>query len=161
MGAVRHRCGLALIAVVLPFGPAAATTSTTTFLLTMAVQATCTVSASPLAFGSYSGVQIDSTATITATCTNTTPYYINCDGGLNYGAGFYPRMHGSDGTLINYYAYRDAARTQNWGNTYNADGVSATGSGTPQNFTLYGRVAGGQYGTPGSYTDTLTITVTY
>ena len=160
-----RRC--ACLAAVLALGQAvacaaaSAATSTTTFLVTLAVQPSCTVSATALAFGTYSGAQIDRTATINATCTSTTPYYINCSDGLHYGADFVPRMIGPGGALLGYTPYRDAARTLRWGNTYNSDGVAATGSGTAQSFTLYGRVAANQFGTPGSYADTLTITVTY
>ena len=42
----------------------AANTATTTFSVTATVQATCLVSANTLAFGTYSGVQLDGTTTV-------------------------------------------------------------------------------------------------
>ena len=50
--------------------PAMSATATTTFAVTATVQATCQISATSLAFGTYTGTQIDTTSTITATCTN-------------------------------------------------------------------------------------------
>jgi spore coat protein U-like protein len=39
--------------------------------------------------------------------------------------------------------------------------VSATGNGADQTFTIYGRVPAQTTPAPGTYTDTVTVTVTY
>jgi spore coat protein U-like protein len=49
----------------------------------------------------------------------------------------------------------------NWGNTVGTDTVAGTGNGAAQALTVYGQIAAGLYVTPGSYTDTITATVTY
>ena len=63
--------------VALGFAPtsAFATTSVpTTFTVTATVQATCIISAGSLGFGTYTGVVLSSSSTVSVTCTNTTPY---------------------------------------------------------------------------------------
>ena len=39
--------------------------------------------------------------------------------------------------------------------------VSGTGNGSAQAITVYGQIPAAQYVTPGSYTDTITVSVTY
>lgn len=149
------------LVVSLQSAPSKATTASATFAVTANVQATCLVSAGALAFGIYSGMPINSTATITVTCTNGTPYYVNIGNGLHQDANFYPRMIGPAGQFASYRFYQDAARTIGWRNTYNLDGRNGTGNGSAQLLTAYGQLIGGQFVTPGSYTDTVTVTVTF
>jgi spore coat protein U-like protein len=146
------------------FSPSAvlAATATTTFQVSATVAATCVLSATNLAFGSYSGVQSDITSTVTATCTNTTPYTIGLSAGASTGALVTTRaMTGPAGALLNYSMFRDSARSLNWGNTAPTDTVGGTGNGSGQALTVYGRIAAGQYVAPGAYTDTITATVTF
>jgi spore coat protein U-like protein len=65
-------------------------------------------------------------------------------------------MTGTGGALLNYGLYSDAGRSANFATT-----ASITGNGSTQPITLYGLVPAGQYVAPGSYTDTITATVTY
>lgn len=142
--------------------PTAAATSTATFQVTAAVAATCVISATNLAFGTYSGVQTDSTSTLSATCTNTTPYTVGLSVGAATGATATARsMTGPSAALLGYALYRDAARTLNWGFTAGTDTLGGTGSGAAQTLTVYGRVPAGQYVAPGAYTDTITATITF
>ena len=48
-----------------------------------------------------------------------------------------------------------------WGNTVGTDTVSATGSGASQAYTVYGRVPMQTTPAAATYTDTITVTVTY
>jgi spore coat protein U-like protein len=138
------------------------TTATTSFAITATIQATCTVSATPLAFGTYAGVLINSTSTISATCTNTTPYKVGLNAGTATGATVANRsMTGPSASLLHYHLYSDSGHTINWGNTVGTDTVSMTGSGVAQTLTVYGQVPAGQFVTPGSYSDTITVTLTY
>lgn len=142
--------------------PAAAATSTASFQVTATVAATCVISATNLAFGTYAGVQTDSTSTLSATCTNTTPYTVGLSVGAATGATATARsMTGPSAALLGYALYRDSARTLNWGFTAGTDTVGGTGSGAEQTLTVYGRVAAGQYVAPGAYTDTITATITF
>ena len=111
--------------------PTIAATTTTTFNVTATVVATCQVSATPLAFGNYSGALTNNTSTITATCTNTSPYNIGLNAGTATGATVTARkMTGPAAALLNYNLYSNAGMTTNWGNTVGTDTVTGTGSGT-------------------------------
>jgi spore coat protein U-like protein len=149
---------LAMLAVSLP---AAAATATSSVGVSANVVATCLNTATPMAFGTYTGVVASGTATITVTCTNTTPYTVSLSAGLGSGATVTARKMTGGAVLLNYFLYRDAAYTQNWGTTPGTDTVGGNGSGAGVVLTVYGQVAAGQFVTPGTYTDTVTATVTY
>jgi spore coat protein U-like protein len=141
-----------------PLSAVAATPATTTFAVTATVQATCVVSATGVAFGTYTGVVVNTiSSTVTVQCTNTTPYTVGLNQGAASGASVTNRsMTGTGGALLNYGLYSDAGRSANFATT-----ASITGNGSTQPITVYGLVPAGQYVAPGSYTDTITATVTY
>lgn len=142
--------------------PAAASTATATFLVSTSVAATCTVSTTPLSFGSYTGVLSQATASGTFTCTNTTPYNVGLSAGLAAGATVTSRkMTGPAGALLSYSLFSDSGRTVNWGVTINTDTVAMVANGLGQTLTVYGQIPAGQYFAPGTYSDTVTVTVTY
>jgi spore coat protein U-like protein len=141
---------------------AVAATVTTTFGVTATVQATCLVSATPLAFGTYTGAVATSTSAVSVTCTNTTSYNVGLSAGLATGASVTTRqMTGPASALLGYALFSDPARTVNWGNTIGTDTVTGTGNGVAQAITVYGQATAGQFVAPGAYTDTITATVTY
>lgn len=153
---------LAMLALGSPFGQVEAATATTTFSVTATVTATCLISATSLAFGSYTGALATATATVSVTCTNTTPYNVGLDPGTSSGATATARkMTGPSGALLGYGLYQDSAHSIVWGNTVGTNTVTGTGNGSAQALTVYGQVPAGQYVTPGAYTDTITATVTY
>lgn len=157
----RASLGLAAFAVVCAPDAARAAAAAATFTVTANVVATCHVSVSDLAFGIYVGVTIDSTATLTVTCTESTPYYVNVGDGSHRDASNYPRMIGRDGALLSYRLFQNVGRTVGWRNTYNLDGQSGIGSGGVQTLTLYGRFLPDQSAIPGSYSDAVVVQVTY
>lgn len=133
---------------------------TTTFTVTSSITKNCTVSAANLNFGSTLNLaaDVDSTSTINVTCTNTTPYTIGLDAGTGSGATLTNRKMTFSGNTINYSLFTNTGRTTNWGSAT----ASGTGSGVSQPYTVYGRVFGGQpLPNPGTYTDTITVTVTF
>jgi spore coat protein U-like protein len=67
----------------------------------------------------------------------------------------------SGGVTVNYSLYSDSGRATNWGNTVGTDTVSSTGTGALQSFTVYGQVPAQTTPAPATYTDTITVTVTY
>jgi spore coat protein U-like protein len=148
-------------------GGAHAAVATTTFSVTASVAANCTVAASNLAFGAFTGVDITTpTSTIGVNCTGTTPYSIDLDVGSG-GGSFVNRAlaNGTGGTLI-YNLYTTAARTVVWGDDSGAtDVVTGTGSGmaTTNNHTVYGALlaAGNTNAQAGNYSSTINVTVTY
>jgi spore coat protein U-like protein len=142
--------------------PAIAATATTTFAVTATVQATCLVSATALAFGTYTGVLVNATSTVSVTCTNTTPYNVGLNVGLATGATVTTRkMTGPASAVLAYGMYQDSAHSVNWGQTISTDTVTGTGNGSAQAITVYGQTAAAQYVAPGAYSDTITATVTY
>jgi len=154
--------GIALAALSVSSLPVLTATANTTFNVTATVQATCLISASNLGFGTYTGTLIDLTTTVSVTCTNSTAYNVGLNAGTAAGATVTTRaMSGPGGATLDYALYQDAGHTTNWGNTVGTDTKSGTGSGSAQSFTVYGRLTAGQYPSPGSYSDTITATITY
>jgi spore coat protein U-like protein len=141
-----------------------AATATTSFTVSVTIAATCTInSASALNFGNQGilSTNVDQTSTIQVTCTNSTPYNIGLDAGTGTGATVTTRKLTSGGATVNYTLYSDTGRTTVWGNTVGTDTVAATGNGTGQNYTVYGRIPVQTTPAPGTYSDTITVTVTY
>jgi spore coat protein U-like protein len=141
-----------------------AATTTSTFTVQVSITATCTInSASTLNFGTQGilSTNVDQTSTIAVTCSNTTPYNIGLDAGTGSGATVAVRKLTSGGATVNYSLYSDAGRATVWGNTVGTDTVAGTGNGSSQNFTVYGRIPTQTTPAPGTYNDTITVTVTY
>jgi spore coat protein U-like protein len=141
-----------------------AATATSTFTVQMTVTSSCVInSASTLNFGSQGVLvaNVDNTSTLQVQCTNTTPYNIGLDAGQGTGATVAVRKMTNGASTINYSLYSDSGRTTVWGNTVGTNTIAGTGSGGSQSYTVYGRVP--PQTTPGAatYTDTITVTVTY
>ena len=116
------------------------------------------MSATDLDFGTVGllNANIDSTSQITVRCTFKLPYKIKLLGPNN---PLNRKMsNGSD--QITYGTYQDAARTQPWGR-FNSNDVDDTGTGYDQHFTVYGRVPPQSTPPAGTYTDTITVRVTF
>ncbi|MGR9116062.1 MAG: Csu type fimbrial protein [Gammaproteobacteria bacterium] len=139
-------------------------TTTTTFQVTATINDTCVVSATDLAFGVFDPTATsDNTSTITVTCTQGTSYSIGLNAGTTSGATVTTRQMSDGGTgLLDYSLFSDAARTVNWGDTVATDTVDVvSASGSPENHTVFGRIALGQFQPAGNYSDTITVTVTF
>lgn len=135
------------------------------FSATANVEATCNPSFSvqDMDFGTHGllNTSVDITATVAPQCTNTTPYQIGLDDGL-HAAGNQRRMQNTvTGRYVTYGLYQDVGRSLRWGNTLGADTVSTTGTGNPQSRAIYGRVAAQSTPPSGTYSDTITVTITY
>jgi spore coat protein U-like protein len=142
--------------------PASAATATTTFGITSTVQSNCVMSGNSLGFGAYTGSAIPVTTTLSVTCTNGTTYNVGLNAGTASGATVTNRgMTGPGGAWLGYALYQDSSRTTNWGQTVGTDTVGGTGNGSAQSITVYGQLAASQFVTPGSYSDTITATITY
>lgn len=126
------------------------------------VDETCEVSATDMDFGVTGALSanIDTTATITVRCTNTTAYKIRIDGGQTGTIDPANRKMSNGAHDITYGIYRDAARTQGWGR-WNSNSVNATGTGYQQTFIAHGRVPPQSTPPPGIYTDTLVVSVVF
>jgi spore coat protein U-like protein len=155
--------GVALLLSGLSWATSQAATAGATFTVTADVQVTCALMANNLNFGGYTGlVELDSTTTLITGCSNGTPYTIGFNAGTSIGATVTTRkMTGPATELLAYSLSQDAAHSINWGNTPGVDTVPGVGTAAPQTYTVYGRVAAGQFIAPGGYSDTITVTVTF
>ena len=150
------------LALVLDPKQAAPTTATATFTVSASVTATCLISATTLNFGTYAFVADPVSSTISVTCTNATTYNVGLSAGTATGATVTTRkMTGPGGALLGYGLFSDSGHATNWGNTVGTDTVAGTGNGVAQSLTVYGQIPAGQYVTAGSYSDTITATITY
>jgi spore coat protein U-like protein len=160
------RCVLALAAALFLVSTEAcyAATATTSFAVQVTITATCLInSASALNFGTQGvlSANADQTSTIQVTCTNSTPYNIGLDAGTGTGATVAARKLTSGATSVSYTLYSNSGRSTVWGNTVGTDTLAGTGNGSAQSYTVYGRIPPQTTPAPGTYTDTITVTVTY
>ncbi len=141
---------------------------------------TCVVSTGGLSFGaSYDPFAVlpddSATATITVECTATAllqlcivPYEVSIDTG---GAGGYsPREMTAGAEVLQYNVYTDPTRLLVWGDGISSGTLTVSGvlsypilfGGTQSaDHQAYGRIFAGQLVDSGSYSDSLTITVSY
>lgn len=131
--------------------------------VTASVAAKCTFgTATDMQFGSVSGLLktvTDQTSLLRVTCTNRAAYQIGLNNGAN-ASGTIRRMSSGTG-FVTYELYRDTQRTLRWGGTLNTDTVTGTGAGSEQTLNVYGRVPVQTAARAGSYSDVITVTVTY
>lgn len=139
--------------------------STLAVFLVLAVPAvaqTCTVSITPINFGTYSpyaSVALDSTGQVSVDCGGAGSAVVSLNPGVNGGGSFMGRSLGNGQSQLHYQLYSDGAYTQVWGDgTGGSTTASVSGSGT---LTMYGRVPAHQNVTAGLYTDTVLLTITY
>ena len=143
---------------------ALAGSATTTLGVSLTINAGCNVSSTSVAFPAQSVLAsgVNQTGTVAVTCTNTTPYNIELDQGAGSGATVTNRlMTGPSSATVAYGLYQDSAHSTNWGKTDGTDTVAGTGNGSAQTLTVYGHIAAQTTPAPGSYADTVNVTVTF
>ncbi|KAB0503273.1 spore coat protein U domain-containing protein [Pseudomonas lini] len=136
-------------------------TATATFAVSASIVAGCGITASPLAFGAYTGVQADAESSLSVNCTNTTAYSVGLGAGTSGGTATARQMSGTPAGILFYALYSDVTRAINWGDTGGTGLITGTGSGSAQVIPVYGRIVAGQLSPPGTYADTMTATVTF
>lgn len=122
--------------------------------------AACTVSSTALQFGAYdpsATVANDSTFVVSYTCAATETPVISISTG---NAGTFTRAMTGPSSL-KYNLFRDAARTQIFGDGTGGT-VTWTGAvGSSGNVTVYGRISAQQAVFSGTYSDSVVVTVTF
>ena len=151
-------------------GSASAGTATTTFAVTATVNTNCKVSAAALAFNYTpgSGAATNNT-TVTVNCTKGTAFHTELTAGTTGGSTIAQRLlNDGAGDKLQYNLYRDAGLTLVWGMTDGTDTMDGVGAGMgvaqAVSQTVYGQVvdsAANQLEPPGTYSDTITVNVTY
>ena len=141
--------------------------------------ATCSLSATGAAFGAYLNVLNESAvATISGTCSrgngadpDMTAATVSLSPGTS--ASYTTRQLAQGVNRLNYNLYTSAARAVVWGDgtggTATVAGLAVQGNGrflnvnSSRNFSLsaYGRIPADQFVALGSYSDTITVTITY
>jgi spore coat protein U-like protein len=143
-----------------------AATDTATFNVTATVVDACDVQATNHAFGPYSptsSTSLDATSNVSVYCTTGTAYTVALNVGSGGGA-FAGRKMVSGAQELLYNLYTSAARTTVWGDgTASTGTVGGTGAGllTAVTHTVYGRIGINQDVNPGSYSSTVTVTLTF
>jgi spore coat protein U-like protein len=145
--------------------------NTLNFTVSVTLLAGCNVSATVMNFGSTASfipANINTTATITAQCTSTTPYSVGLDNGLNV-SGIQRRMKLGGVNYVSYGLYTDSGYSNAWTSTTSPTGctngantcVLGTGTGSNQSITVYGRVIPQTAPALGTYSDTVVVTLTF
>lgn len=121
----------------------------------------CTVAASPMNFGttSFMTANIDAAAAVTVTCNASTSVTISLDNGSS-GTSPTARQMASGANQVLYGAYWDSGRTTPAGSATNSQGMAGTANKT-LTLPIYGRVPPQASKPPGSYMDTIGVTVLY
>jgi spore coat protein U-like protein len=148
-------------------GSAEAATKTTSFNVSASVAANCLVSATNLAFGSYTGVAaLNGTSDVNVRCTNGSGYTLMLSpGGGSYGT----RLLTSGTDSLQYNLYTSGTYTSIWGDgTSSTAVVTGTGTGLAAasniTHTVHGLLpdnATNEAAPAGSYADSITVTVEY
>jgi spore coat protein U-like protein len=133
----------------------------------LAQDSACTFSATPITFGVYNINQqtsVYSVGTLTANCIRSLAFTVALSTGS--GESFKPRtmtdlVNGRKYTL-DYNLYTDPGRSLVWGDgTEGTHVVPALGLTVPVSLIVYGQVPGSQNPAPGTFTDTVTATITF
>jgi len=145
--------------------------TTTTFTVTATVSATCSATATTLAFPAYTpgAGAVTGTSTITLKCTSGAQPTVALNAGSTTGDAYTQRLMASGANTLQYNLYT----TNTYGNVW-GDGSGSTktvqvstpsaGLGSPQTLTVYGQLLDSAFNknvVPGSYSDTITATITY
>ena len=136
------------------------------------ITASCTINGATLTFPSTPGTSLLTTAvtgstTVSVTCTSGSPYSIGMSQGANYSGG--SNRMASGGNYIPYGLYVNSALTYPWTTgasnsscTTTNDCYLGTGTGSAQSIPIYGQVPiVATAPLSGTYSDTVTMTITY
>ena len=146
--------------------PALAATATNTMPVSVNVINSCTVAATPMAFGAptaIGGANIDTTSTITLACTNGSTYDVALDNGLNAASGQRYMSNGAATPVkIPYNVSKVSAGGANWGSAVGSTVTGTAGVTGLVTLTAYGRIPSSATSVgAGSYSDTVTVTVSF
>jgi spore coat protein U-like protein len=173
MSSARLKCANARavhvwIAICLAFAPvsARAGTDSDTFTVSANVLATCEIVANDLDFGDYNPIaaaNLDAATTLSVTCTNGAGYNIGLDLGEGAGASTAARHMANSGDthFLGYTLYQNPGRTTLWGASIGSNTRAGTGTGSAATIDVYGRIPMSQTVPSGSYSDTITVTVSW
>jgi spore coat protein U-like protein len=132
----------------------------------MEVVRACRVSVSDLYFGSYtsnSTTPVQGQTTIQLLCAPGTTAEIALDAGASPGGNTSRRnmQQESGNDRMDYDLFQDPGRTIHWGDRSGNDTVEVLTEGEPRIVPIYGEIPGGQRVREGTYSDVITVSVSY
>jgi spore coat protein U-like protein len=123
--------------------------------------ATCGLNVQGVNFGNYdfqSSQNLDSVGHITVTCDVDTAYTIALSPGL--AGSFTARIMQNGSHQLQYNLYADLAHASVWGDG-TGNSMAVNGNGTNVDYPVYGSVPAGQNPYVGSYSDLVTVTLSF
>jgi spore coat protein U-like protein len=150
-----------------PISVAQATyTATAGMPVRIEIAASCAVSASDLNFGAYASNQntaVQGQTAIQLVCGAGTLAEVSLDAGTGPGRNTSRRSMEQEGGRdeLDYDLYQDPGRTIHWGDRSGRDTLEVQTTGVPLTIPVYGQIPGGQRVREGTYSDTITVQVTY
>ena len=156
-----------------------ADTGTSNMSVSATVRHACSIDTTPMAFGTYDGVNANATAvkdaatTITAQCNSGSSARIDLDTGANGDANLLNparemRIDSSpaDAPGLSYNLYKDTLRNYKFGKggtggATDQGGLDLATDGSSMTVNVYGRMAAGQVVPAGNYVDTVSVSVFY
>lgn len=155
---------MATLALLASGGVLAQQTETANINVSAEVLAGCgAVTATDVDFGAQPQTETDSTgqSTITVNCATGTTYTVEIDYGMTP-QGTIRTVTGSGvGAAMDYYVYQDAGATVPWGDVANNEEFNSTGTGAADPLTAYFVLDRTSGAAPDTYTDLLTVTLTF
>ena len=135
------------------------------FLVQTLIQPSCHLDISQhIDFGTVTRLasNTDTSGALSVQCTSGTNYKLAMSAGNGAGATTASRkMTAPNGATIIYALYQNSNRTLLWGNSPDIDTESGNGVGASLSIPVYGRIPPQANPAPGTYRDTIVVTLTY
>ena len=128
------------------------------------VQKNCTISATNLVFPAQGvlTVPVPGSSQISVQCTNNNAYSLALNGGTVGGNVLARKMkHSTAADTVGYQLYQGSNYAIVWGDATGGSPMAGLGTGAAQSYTVYGLVPPQATPRPGSYSDTVTATITF
>jgi spore coat protein U-like protein len=103
----------------------------------------------------------DASAVVIVSCTRNTSASLSFDFGVHAAGAGDRIMAGGGSDRLHYQIYRDAGRSQTWGQGGDALHIVSKAASQPQELTVFGRIPPQQEVGPGGYNDVLTAAVDF
>jgi spore coat protein U-like protein len=142
-------------------------TATANLSVSVSVDSACTVSTSSLNFSTYAPLGVNATTpddaqgTVTLVCTTGAVATIGLNGGLHVTGGQPYLGDGGGAHFVPYAMYQDSSHSTVWGMNGNAMTLAAAPNSNERVFPVYGRIAAGLSAPPGTYNDTVLVSVNF
>ncbi|MYM40155.1 Csu type fimbrial protein [Duganella qianjiadongensis] len=140
---------------------------TTNLQSSATISSSCMVSANSVSFGTVTPAAsgtVTANSSITAKCSNGLPYNVMVSagvGGTSTKARAMTGANSSNTDKLSYQVYSDSGYSTRWMDEKGPLILGFTGNGAAQLIPVYGSLSLNQYLIPDTYTDSLTVTLSY